>query len=220
MDVLLRVFRNRALPIGTQIQKANTIIRGFCNHYRSDHSTQVFGWLTNWALRTFCKWVSRRGGRMTAGKAYYRLTQVNGQKFVMPTAYTPGGRMVSLLPHYRFHRLRHQQVKGTNSPLDPRLEEYWEDRRTTALFRRAWADARRLRIHLLKRQSYRCAITGLPFEDMAGVTLHHIVSPQAGGNDDWNNLCLALRWARDDLYARYRGDHTLASLKDVPFSGL
>jgi RNA-directed DNA polymerase len=220
MDALSRLFRNRALPVGQQMQKANAIIRGFCNHFRTDHSSKVFSWLTNWTLRTFCKWVSRRNGKMTAGKAYRRLTQVNGQKFVMPTAYTPAGKMVSLLPHYRFHRLRHQQVKGTNSPLDPRLEGYWEERRTQTLFRKALADASKLRTHLLKRQKHRCAITGLPFEEVSEIVLHHVVSKGAGGNDDWNNLCLVLKWAKVTLQARLRTDQQVASLKDVPFSGL
>jgi len=220
LDTLLRLFRNHALPIGLQIQKANAIIRGFCNHFRTDHSSKVFRWLTNWTLRTFCKWVSRRNGKMTAGKAYHRLTHVNGRKFTMPTAYTPAGKLISLLSHSRFHRVRFQQVKGTNSPLDPRLTTYWEQRRTQALYRRALADARGLRIHLLKRQNHRCAITGLPFEDGSEAVVHRIVSKQAGGNDDWNNLCLVLQWAHDALRARLRHDHEMASLKDVPFSGL
>jgi hypothetical protein len=220
LDTLSRLFRNRALPVGLQIQKANAIIRGFCNHFRTDHSAKVFGWLTNWTLRTFCKWVGRRSGKMTARKAYHRLTQVNGQQFVMPTAYTPAGKMVTLLAHYRFHRLRFQQVHGMNSPLDPRLHAYWEERRTTALFRRALADASRLRMYLLKRQQYRCAITGLPFEDGSVLVLHHVTPKDAGGNDDWNNLCLVLKWAHADLRSRLRADRRLASLRDVPFSGL
>lgn len=220
LDALSKVFRNHALPVGTQIQKANAIIRGFCNHYRTDHSSSVFGWLTNWTLRTFCKWVSRRSGKMTPGKAYHKLTQVNGQKFTMPTAYTPAGKMVTVLSHSRFHRLRFQQVKGTNSPLDPRLTGYWETRRTNALFRRAVADARRLRMYLLQRQLYRCAITGLALEDTSEIVLHQIVARHAGGNDDWSNLCLVLKWAQTDLKARHGGDLRLASLRDVPFSGL
>jgi RNA-directed DNA polymerase len=220
LDALLRLFRNRALPVGQQIQKANAIIRGFCNHYRTDHSGKVFSWLSHWTLRSFCKWVSRRGGKMTAGKAYHRLTHVNGQKFVMPTAYTPGGRMVSVLPHYRFHRLRHQQVKGTNSPLDPRLTAYWEDRRTRTLFRRAVADANKLRRHLLQRQNYRCAITGLPLGELSDILYHRITPKEAGGHDDWSNLCLVLKWAESSLNARLGCDQRLASLTDVPFSGL
>jgi hypothetical protein len=86
-------------------------------------------------------WVSRCSGKMTAAKAYRRLRLVNGQKFTRPMAYTPAGKLVSLLSHSRFHRLRFQQVKGTNSPLDPRLTAYSEDRRVQALFRRALADA-------------------------------------------------------------------------------
>ena len=220
LDALAQLFRNHALPVGTQIQKANAIIRGFCNHYRCDHSSSVFRWLTNWTLRTFCKWVSRRSGKMTPAKAYHRLTQVNGQHFTMPTAYTPKGRLMTLLSHSRFHRLRFQQVRGTNSPMDPRLAGYWDKRRTNALLRRAIADARKLRMYLLQRQSSRCAITGLPLEDTSEIVTLHIVPRQAGGNDDWSNLCLALKWAYTHLQSQNKGDHTPASLKDVPFSGL
>ena len=220
LDTLSRLFRNHALPVGVQIQKANAIIRGFCNHYRTDHSSAVFRWLTNWTLRTFCKWVGRRSGKMTAAKAYRKLTRVNGQKFVMPTAYTPTGKMVTLLAHSRFHRLRFQQVKGMNSPLDPRLADYWENRRKQALFRRATADVHRRQMYLLKRQNYRCAITGLPLEDTSEIVLHRIVARQAGGNDDWSNLCLVSKSAQAQLRTKYRGNQTLASLKDVPFSGL
>src|SRR4051794_3348528 len=220
LDALSQLFRNRALPVGIQIQKANAIIRGFCNHYRADHSSKVFRWLTNWTLRTFCKWVGRRNQKMTAAQAYRRLTRVNGQKFTMPTAYTPQGKMVSLLAHSRFHRLRHQQVKGTNTPLDPRLQTYWEERRTQSLYRRALSDARKLQRHLLTRQQYRCAITGLPLEDLSQVEIHHITPKHVGGNDDWGNLCLVLRWAHSALHAGHGGDYSKASLKDVPFSGL
>jgi len=157
---------------------------------------------------------------MTAGKAYRKLTRVNGQKFTMPTAYTPAGKMVTLLSHSRFHRLRFQQVKGMNSPLDPRLADYWENRRTQALFRRAIADARKLRTYLLKRQNYRCAITGVAFDDTSEIVHHHIVARQAGGNNDWSNLCLVHKWAQTQLRTRNKGDQRLASLKDVPFSGL
>lgn len=220
LDTLLKLFRNHALPVGVQIQKANAIIRGFCNHFRTDHSSNVFSWLTNWTLRSFCKWVGRRSGKMTAAKAYRKLTRVNGQKFTMPTAYTPAGRMVTLLSHSRFHRLRFQQVKGMNSPLDPRLTDYWKDRRIQVLFRRAIADAHKRRTYLLKRQNYRCAITGLALDDTSEIVIHHIVARQAGGNNDWSNLCLVLNRAQTQLWARYKGNRKLASLNDVPFSGL
>jgi RNA-directed DNA polymerase len=220
LDALSQLFRNRALPVGVQIRKANAIIRGFCNHYRTDHSYRVFQRLTYWTLRAFCKWVARRSGRMTTAQAYHRLTRVNGQKFTMPTAYTPEGKMVSLLAHHRFRRVRFHKVQGANSPLDPRLEAYWEERRTQALYRRALADARQLQRYLLRRQNYRCAITGLPLEDLALVDIHHITPKRVGGNDDWGNLCLVLRWAHIALHARHGGDYSKASLKDVPFSGL
>ena len=127
---------------------------------------------------------------MTTSKAYRKLTRMDGEKFTMPTAYTPTGKMVTLLTHSRFHRLRFQQVKGMNSPLDPRLADYWANRRMQTLFRGAIADAHKLRLYLLKRQNYRCAITGMPLEDTSEIVRHRIVSRQCGGNDDWSNLCL------------------------------
>jgi hypothetical protein len=88
------------------------------------------------------------------------------------------------------------------------------------LFRRAFADVRQRQVHLLKRQRSRCAITGLPLEETSELVLHRIVSKQDGGNDDWNNLCLAHKWAQTALVARLRVEQKPASLKDVPFSGL
>ena len=139
---------------------------------------------------------------------------------IQPTAYTPAGKLVTLLPCSRFHRLRFQQVKSMNSPLDPRLTEYWEDRRVQALFRRALADAHKRRTYLLQRQNYRCAITGLPLEDSSEIVTHLIVPQQAGGHDNWSNLCLVHQWALAQLHARLRKDRSIASLKDVPFSGI
>jgi len=128
--------------------------------------------------------------------------------------------MITLLTHSRFHRLRFQQVNGMNSPLDPRLTAYWDKRRVQALFRKAIADASKRRLYLLKRQSYRCAITGLPLEETSEIVFHQIVHRQVGGNDDWSNLCIAHKWAQDQLWTNHGGDRALASLKDVPFSGL
>ena len=130
------------------------------------------------------------------------------------------GKLVTLLAHSRFHRERFQQVKGTNSPLDPPLQAYWEERRTQSLYRRTMADARKRQRYLLERQKYRCAITGLPLEDLTLVEIHHITAKHVGGNDDWGNLCLVLTWAHHALHARHGGDYTKASLTDVPFSGL
>jgi hypothetical protein len=138
----------------------------------------------------------------------------------MPTAYTPTGKLVTLLAHSRFHRLRFQMVTGMNSPLDPRLTEYWDDRRVQALFRKAVAEVRRRRIYLLKRQNYRCAITGLPLDDTSEIVVHQVVPQQPGGYDDWSNLFLVYKWAQANLYARHRHDQIGASLEDVPFSGL
>jgi hypothetical protein len=77
-----------------------------------------------------------------------------------------------------------------NSPLDPRLADYWGNRRMQTLFRGAIADAHKLRLYLLKRQNYRCAITGMPLEDTA-----RTISRLSEGLD-------RIRWAVEWLWNR------------------
>ena len=98
--------------------------------------------------------------------------------------------------------------------------EYWKARRMNALFRRAQADAQQRWTYLLTRQCYRCAITGLPLEKTSDLAIHHIVPKQAGGSDDWDNLCLVLKSAEAESQARLGTHGNQASLKDVPFSGV
>lgn len=138
----------------------------------------------------------------------------------MPTAYTLLGKLVSLQSHTRFHKLRFQQVKGTNSPFDPRLQEYWEDRRTNALLRRAYADLQPYRVRQLNRQKYRCAITGLPFERMNDIAIQRIVHQQHVKSDVRNVYCLVLKWAQALLLNQLKNKQRMALLKDVPFSGI
>ena len=85
---------------------------------------------------------------------------------------------------------------------------------------RRLTDARKRQRYLLERQKYRCAITGLALEDLSQVEIHHITAKHAGGNDDWSNLCLVLRWAHIALHASHGRDYSKASLKDVPYSGI
>ena len=89
--------------------------------------------------------------------------------------------MISLLAHSRFRRVRFHKVQGTNSPLDPRLEAYWEERRTQSLYRRALADARQLQAlpslqaTKLPVRHHRTAVGG---SGVGGHPPHHA---QAGG---------------------------------------
>ena len=59
--------------IGIQIQKANAIIRGFCNHYRTDHSSRTFQRLTYWTLRARARLPARTSN---GGMAWVRSTTV------------------------------------------------------------------------------------------------------------------------------------------------
>ena len=221
LDGLTSIFRNHALPTGVMIQKANAVIRGFCDHFRSDHSSKAFRKLSGWTLRTFCKWAGRRNGKMTAGKAYHRLTNVKGVKYSSPTAYTPKGKLVSLFLHSSFHRRRHQMVKGSNSPLDPRLKKYWEDRRKLMNVRQQTRNKTKvsLRTYLLFRQGNRCAISGVQFlEEMSQVEVHYIIPKCMGGSGKRYNLCLVYRWAHQALHARKPFDQV--SQQDVPCCGI
>jgi len=214
-----RWFRNHALPVGSQIQKANAIIRGFCNHYRTDYSSAVsVGSTTGPCGRSVNGGAPKRENDRQP-KPTANFTRVNGQKFTMPTAYTPAGRMITLLTHSRFHRLRFQQVNGMNSPVDPRLTGYWDSRREQALFRRAIADPA-----TAVCTSSSVNLTGAPSPAYRWRRRPKSSSPNCPRTSRWQRRLEQSLYrsqvGKDQLWTKHGGDRTLASLKDVPFSGL
>src|SRR5947208_2243032 len=90
------------------------------------------------------------------------------------------------------------------------VRRYWEDRRANHLLRRTYADQQPRRACLLRRQQHRCAITGLPLEDMAAITLQQVALGHDVASDGGHRWCLVLRWAQAALRTRLKVEQRLA----------
>jgi RNA-directed DNA polymerase len=113
----------------TILKTLNPIIKGWCNYFRTCVSSEVFHRMDNWmfaryyryARRTHpnkpLKWLRNRyWGKLNKEREDYR---VFGDK-----------KTGSYLLKFGWFKIeRHRLVKGTSSPDDPELRDYWESRK-------------------------------------------------------------------------------------------
>ena len=86
---------------------------------------------------------------------------------------------------------RFVKVKGTHSPLDPTLDEYWAKRNLNSGKER-FADGSKLQ-KIFKRQKGICPVCGKPIMFDEEFELHHILPIFDGGTNKDNNLVLLHR---------------------------
>ena len=92
---------------------------------------------------------------------------------------------------------RHTLVKGTASPDDPNLKDYWMKRQA--------AKARDLTISkqkLAKRQKGRCPECGESLFNDEEVQVHHLLARSKGGNDAYSNLALVHLLCHQHIHAK------------------
>ena len=92
---------------------------------------------------------------------------------------------------------RHTLVKGTASPDDPKLKDYWKERQA--------AKARELTISkqkLAKRQMGRCPECGESLFNDEEVQVHHLLAQSKGGNDAYSNLVLVHLLCHQHIHAK------------------
>ncbi len=86
---------------------------------------------------------------------------------------------------------RHVKVKGTSSPDDPSLTNYWSNRQTK-YGKSYWPKNSKLRL-VAERQKWICPVCGEQLfngteEETEKLHTHHIVRVKDGGTDDIENL--------------------------------
>ena len=101
------------------------------------------------------------------------------------------GRKEKLKPLYLYNIaktpiVRHTKIKGTSSPFDAELDNYWEKRNTKA-GKTYWAKGSKYE-QVAKNQNYKCPIRGQFLINGEDVETHHIEPVKDGGTDDTVNL--------------------------------
>ncbi|WP_378741319.1 group II intron reverse transcriptase/maturase [Nocardia brasiliensis] len=138
------------------ISRLNPIIRGWTAYYRSVVSSEEFNDLDHYLWKLTYKWAKHthpnKPTRWIVRRYFGMFNRSRRDRWVF------GDRdSGAYLLRFAWTRIvRHQLVKGTASPDDPALTDYWNTRRRKGI--RLPIDSTRLR--LLQAQQGRCALCG------------------------------------------------------------
>ena len=92
---------------------------------------------------------------------------------------------------------RHALVKGTASPDDPRLRDYWAKRQAAKA-----KDLTLSKQKLAKRQQGRCRECGETLFNEEELQVHHLLAQSQGGKDTYSNLVLVHLLCHQHIHAK------------------
>jgi RNA-directed DNA polymerase len=145
------------------IARLNPIIRGWVAYYRAAVSSKIFSWLDAYLWKLTYKWAKHshpnKSKTWLVDRYFGKFNKFRNDRWVFgdPALVSAQGGVVHLLKFSWTNIVRHQTVKGTASPDDPALIDYWAARR-----RRIKPPLDSYTLHLLDRQDSRCPLCGDP----------------------------------------------------------
>ncbi len=172
------------------IRKLNPLLRGFANYYQGVVSKKTFSYISYrvWQyLWNWCKRRHRKKGLKWVKNKYFRRIKGVDWTFCCETEGRKGKK--NLLWLYNIAKtpiVRHVKVKGTASPFDAELSDYW-DKRIQKLGKTKWAKGSKYE-QVAQQQSWKCPNCGQSLFNGEDIETHHIVPVKEGGSDDTENL--------------------------------
>ncbi len=183
---------HQQVPAGQIVHDLNPVIRGWTSYYRHCAAKETFNKVRHRQWQMLWRWAKRRhpnkGSRWVKGRYFHNdgnWTFADGNaELVKPTS----------VPITRYTK-----VSGRNSPYDPRLRSYWQERTKRQIARQTYSQVRR---ELLHRYGYRCGMCWVPFGTDDPIDEDHIVPRQAGGPDEPENTRPVHRWCHHQHHQR------------------
>jgi len=186
---------------GTNAQVAvgrlNPVIRGWANYFRIAVAKEIFNGLDRWMFHKADHYTRRMHPRKSKDwrhqKYWGRLNLDRSDLWVFGDKQTGA----YLLKFSWFPIERHPLVKGTSSPDDPRLKEYWTKRQAAKAKDLTFSKQR-----LAKRQKGRCPECGEALFNDEEFQVHHMLARSKGGKDSYNNLALVHLLCHQHIHAK------------------
>jgi RNA-directed DNA polymerase len=184
------------------IYTLNPILRGWGNYYRHGVSKKMFRYVDHHVWKALWQWARKRHPRK--GKKWI------AEKYFMPpkgkrwTFYT---RVANRNGHKSLLRLvqlsdipieRHIKVRGTVSPDDPELTDYWK-KRQTRYGKAYWGKGSKLR-QVAENQAWRCPVCSEHLHNGEELQTHHRKQVQEGGSNQAENLIHLHRVCHQQLH--------------------
>lgn len=183
--------QNKSVEQKIVIKQLNPKLRGFGNYYRYAVSKEVFSYISSEVWYSLWQWAKRRHpnkGKRWIANRYFKI-RGKGWEFACPVKYRRGKTQeVSLFNIAKIPIERHIKVKGTASPDDPNLAEYWA-KRATKHGKNIWEQGSKY-YKIALNQQWKCPICREHLYNGEAIETHHIVPMAKGGLDDIDNLSL------------------------------
>lgn len=181
--------QNKTVKQETVIVQLNPKLRGFGNYYRHAVSKEVFSYIEHQMWVTLWRWAKRRHpnkGKHWSANRYFKI-RGKGWEFVSEVKDRRGKtKEIGLFNIAKIPIERHIKVKGTASPDDPTLTDYWT-KRATKSGQTIWDKGSKY-YQIAQNQRWKCPICGEHLNNGEAIETHHIVPMAKGGLDNIDNL--------------------------------
>ena len=201
----------RGKPADKVIRKLAPVIRGWANYHRGAVSSEIFTTLDKWMFKRQTSHVNFMHPRKsTEWKTHRYWGNRNPRRPLDKWVFGLQGQEHPYLLRFRWTNIeRHVMVKGTNSPDDPNLRDYWNERRRAKAKK---APVQQWRTIIL-RQNGLCPHCGESIVDdltegtvimMEETQVHHKVPRNEGGSNAWNNLAIVHLYCHQQIHTDMR----------------
>jgi RNA-directed DNA polymerase len=186
-------------PIQQVLARLNPIIKGWANYHRVVVASETFKKLDDWMFHRAVRYIKRLHPTKSADwqtrKYWGRLNPKTNDNWVFGDKQS--GRF---LWKFRWFKIvRHALVKGTASPDDPSLREYWWERRKLNIRNLSDSDVR-----LAEAQDWRCPVCGMELINGEDLHRHHKEPKSEGGLDTYENRELLHLFCHQQRHAKRR----------------
>ncbi|NEQ11602.1 MAG: group II intron reverse transcriptase/maturase [Moorea sp. SIO4E2] len=181
--------QNKTVEQEIVIKQLNPKLRGFGNYYRHAVSKEVFSYISSEMWIALWRWAKRRHpnkGKRWIANRYFKI-RGKGWEFACDVKDRKGKtKEIGLFNIAKIPIERHIKVKGTASPDDPQLTDYWT-KRATLSGKTIWDKGSKY-YQIAQNQRWFCPICGEHLNNGEAIETHHIVPVAKGGTDGIDNL--------------------------------
>jgi RNA-directed DNA polymerase len=184
-------------PLAEVFRTLNPIIRGWANYHRPVCAKKTFEKLDRWMHTREKRYVKHMHPKKSTAwrkeKYWGPLNRERKDRWVFGDKRT--GQY--LLKFSWTKIVRHRVVRGTASPDDASLREYWWSRRKSNIRRLTGSDAR-----LAEAQDWRCPVCGMDLLNGEELHRHHRVPRSMGGTESYGNRELVHLYCHQQRHAK------------------
>ncbi len=191
----------RGANAGRVIGTLTPIIRGWVNYHRTVSASHAFNDLDNWMFHRERQWMTHahptKSWAWKARRYFGQRNPTRADHWVFGVE-----RSGAHLPKFAwFPIIRHVMVRGTASPDDPSLREYWERRNRTGATRLNCGERK-----IARRQGYRCQVCRESLFNGEELHKHHLIPRSQGGSEAYTNLAFCHLYCHQQLHSKRTRD--------------